>query len=93
MQYFIKNDYLALFVICLLHGIENTTAILERVLGGLLERKVLFEPRDKDSLQNFIGDNSSFFLGGLLAIHTPLLDWKILLVLLSFILPFLLFSG
>ena len=100
MQYFIKNDYFALFAICLLHGIEdyleNTTVSLEGVLGGLLLRKDLFEPRDKDSLQNFIGDNISFFLGGLLAIHTPLLDWKILLVLLSFILgilPFLLFSG
>lgn len=97
MQYFIKNNYLALFVILILHIIEdyleNTTVSLEGILGGILQRKDLFAPRDTDSLQNFIGDNIAFFCGGLIAIHTPLLDWRILLVSLGFtlgVLPFLL---
>ena len=97
MQYFIKNKYLALFVILLLHIVEdyleNTAVSLEGILGGIVKRNDLFERRDTDSLQNFIGDNIAFFCGGLIAIHTPLLDWRILLVALIFtlvVLPFLL---
>ena len=70
------SDLKSLIIINIIHIIEdyleNTSVIsLESIVGKIIgcSNHLFISPRDEDTIQNYIGDNISFFLGSLLACY------------------------
>lgn len=84
LRHYVESDVNNLLLGTFIHGyedyLENTGISVEGVFSYIIgcSKKGFLEPKDKDSLQNFIGDILSHIIGAIIAFNIQKLDLQII---------------